>query len=802
MKCDAQEGIATLSVKLEESADLGRMLVDIQTQISAIKDFPDEIETPIVKELNWADPVVDIAVSADTDLAHLKHYAEDLKKRLKIDAGVSLVSIQGFSDHQIRIELNLRDMRRFGLTVAEVADKVGRQNVKMPAGTLDLKDKSLLVRFDERKVTADQLAGLVITSNSNGGTIRLRDIATITDRFELDESYIQFNGQPAAIIKVQKNKADDVLRVKALVEAFIIEEQLRAPDGVTLTLTNDMSSLVDDRLQMMLKNGWQGIILVFFSMWLFFSFRYSFWVSAGLPVAFMGGLFLMSVFGLSINMMTLVALLMAIGIMMDDAIVIAESIAAYRDRGHGVDEAVVEGVKKVAPGVISSFLTTISIFGALLWLDGQMGAVLAVVPMVLIMVLAVSLIEAFLILPNHLHHSLSSHEKSSAHQKKETVWGWKKRFLAGFENFRSTKLVAAVTFLVHWRYATIGATIGILLLAISMLAGGVLKFAPFPELDGDIAEARIILPPGTALSETEALVAKVVKEAHQLSKQLTQDNQEPEDLLKSVTTQFNVNVDAGEKGAHLATVRLDLLSAETRDTSIVTFLNQWRENVGEQAIPISLAFKQPSLGPAGRDIEVRLQHDDLGLLKIASTEVQHYFSRFNGVEGLLDDMRPGKQEVLISLGAGAEAYGVDGMTIASQLRSAYLGQKADEIQVGPENIEVEVRLNKKQAGDLSELMNFPIMMPGGHQIPLSAVATINYQRSFVRVQRIDGLRTITVIGDVDNNRGNSTEILNQFKQEKLPELQKKYPSLRINFEGATKETSKTGSSVYLVCLPS
>lgn len=625
--CDAQEGSASLRVKMADDADVGRSLVDIQTEINAIKDFPTQIEPPTVKELDWAEPVVDIAVAGDVSWPHLKAYAEALKKRLKLDYDVSLVSISGFSDHQFKVQLNIQDMRRLGLTVAEVADKVGRQNVKMPAGTVSLSDKELLLRFDQRKTTTQALGNMIIASLGDGGVVRLKDIATLQDAFEFEYNKILFNDKPAAILKIKKNKADDALRIKERVSAFVEMEQKTAPEGITLTLTNDMSSLLQDRLSMLLKNGWQGIILVFLSMWLFFSLRYSFWVSAGLPVSFMGGLFLMSTFGVSINVMSLVGLLMAIGILMDDAIVIAESIAAHIEKKLSVNDAVIEGVKKVAPGVISSFLTTIFIFGSLLWLDGQMGKVLSVVPMVLIMVLSISLIEAFLILPNHLNHSLAKPEKI------DSTFKFKRVFLAKFEHFRHVTLVNKVAFVVRWRYLSIGITIGLLLTSFALVTGGALKFLAFPALDGDIAEARLILPPGSTLQQTEAIVAKVIKSAQVVGQKATQENQESESLIKDITAHYNSNADAGETGAHVATVRLDLLSAETRNTLINSFMESWRLQTGELAEPLSLVFKQPAMGPAGRDIEIRLQHEDLSVLKQASVALQGYLSQFSGING-------------------------------------------------------------------------------------------------------------------------------------------------------------------------
>ncbi|MDO6640359.1 efflux RND transporter permease subunit [Shewanella sp. 5_MG-2023] len=788
VKCDAQEGIASLTVKLNGEADIGRSLVDIQTEINAIKDFPAQIDPPTVKELDWAEPVVDIAIAADASLPHLKSYAEDLKRRLKIEAGVSLVSVSGFSDHQIRVELNEADIRRLGLTVAEIADKVGRQNVQMPAGSIELSDKNLLIRFDERQITPDNLSKIIVSSNTEGGVVTLGDIATITDLFELEEEHTIFNGQPAAMLKVQKNKADDALRIKSRVTEFIAQERLIAPDGVTLTLTNDLSSLLQDRLSMLLRNGWQGIILVFFSMWLFFSLRYSFWVSAGLPVAFMGGLFLMSMFGVSINIMSLVGLLMAIGIMMDDAIVIAESVAAHVEKGLPTNEAVIQGVNKVAPGVFSSFLTTVFIFGSLLWLDGQMGAVLSVVPLVLIMVLSVSLIEAFLILPNHLSHSLKSNKQQKPPLK------FKRVFLEKFEHFKNNTLVNAVTFVVKWRYASLGLTLGGLMLSFALVAGGAVKFVGFPELDGDIAEARIILPPGSTLEQTKTVVSHLVAAANTVGDKLTQQNGEQSNLIRYVTEQYNVNADAGEQGPHVATVRLDLLSAETRETLIDNFISAWRSASGDIAEPISLVFKQPSMGPAGRDVEVRLQHDNLATLKLASVDLQSYLSQFSGVNGILDDMRPGKEEVLVKLKDGAENYGVDGEMVASQLRAAYFGQTADDVQSGPENIEIQVRLNKQQAGNLQALANFPIMLSNGNQIPLSAVATLDFERSYVRIQRIESQRTVTIMADIDNAKANGSEIVAKVQNEYANELRQKYPGLKVDYEGAAKETAKTGAS--------
>ncbi|WP_046224528.1 efflux RND transporter permease subunit [Vibrio sp. ECSMB14106] len=788
-QCEAIEGSARLILKLNEKADIGRMLVDVQTQINSINDFPTEIESPVVQELDWNEPVVDIAITAETSWPELKAYAENLKRTMKLDYDVSLVEVSGFSDHQYRVELDTQAIRQLGLSVGDIADQIGRQNVKLPSGNVETPDKNFLIRFDERRITPVELESIVVGSAPNGSVIRLRDIAKITDRFELDEQKVLFDGKPSALLKISKNKEDDALRIKENVTRFVKDQSAIAPDGVTLQMTNDLSSVLWDRLTMMVRNGWQGIVLVFATMWLFFSLRYSFWVAAGLPVAFLGGLFLMANLGLSINIMSLVGLLMAIGIMMDDAIVIAESIASHLERGQNVDDAVYNGVKKVLPGVLSSFLTTVCIFGSLLFLDGEIGAVLKAVPQVLILVLSLSLIEAFLILPNHLSHSLHKEKNDKPALRFKVV------LLEKFENFRNTTLMNMVEKVVTFRYAFMGGVITLLLLSVALIAGGVVKFQPFPELDGDIAEARIILPPGASLSQTERVVDKIVASAERLNKQWSEEVEEGNTLVEHITSQFNANADANESGPHLATVRLDLRGAESRNTVIDDFIDAWREDIGNLADPISLVFKQPTMGPGGRAIEIRAKHDDLSALKSASLDIQEYLNQFDGVHGVLDDMRMGKEEILVKLRPGAETYNVNGQMIASQLRAAFFGQTADEIQIGVENISIEVRLDKEQAGDIQQLANFPIITADGSQIPLATLATLDFQRNYVRIQRIDGLRTISIFGDIDNKKASSSAILAQFQKEEAAKLSQKYPGLRFDFEGEAKDAAKTGASM-------
>ncbi len=318
--------------------------------------------------------------------------------------GISLVKIGGFSDHQLRVELSSEALMRYGLSPADVARIIARQSVDLPAGLLETSEREFLIRFVEQRRTPQELEDLVIVAGRGGAEVRLGDVAQVEDLFEFAEDKVLLDGHRAALVRIEKTKNQDMIRVANAVKQFVSDEQQRNP-AVTIRVTQDTSTLVVDRLQMLLRNGWQGIVLVFLTLWLFFSFRLSFWVVLSVPVSFLGAFFFMAQGGMTINMMTMVAMLLALGLLMDDGIVIAENIASHLSRGASPMQAAIDGVSQVKAGVFSSFLTTVCVLGPLATLAGDLGKVLRVVPIVLILVLAISLVEAFLILPSHLGHS-------------------------------------------------------------------------------------------------------------------------------------------------------------------------------------------------------------------------------------------------------------------------------------------------------------------------------------------------------------------------------------------------------------
>ena len=790
VRCEAREGLAIAVFEMTEGANFDRFFLDIKTEVDAIDSFPDEVETPVVKQLGLADFVAAVAITGPDRLPELKAYAEAVKARMLRWGGIPNVEVTGFSDHQISIEVQDGMSRALGLSVSDIADLVGRRNVELPAGDIETADRVVALRFDDQRVSVDALKDLVVVEGGRGGQIRLGDIATVTDRFQDDEVRIEFNGRPAALLEITKTWSADSLDVIAALQAFLEDERGRAPPGAVLAITSDRSSIVRDRLTMLFENAAQGIVLVAAAVWLFFGLRTAFWISMGLPVSFLGGLAAMALLGYSINMLTMVGLLIVIGIIMDDAIVIAENIQAHRQRGRPALRAAIDGTVQVLPGVVSSFVTTAAVFGYLAFLSGDLGQLLAVVPVVMLLVLAVSLVEAFLILPNHLSHDPHDAEPGPARPGRVRRWaeGW-------MERVRDRRVGPLAARAVAHRYLTVGIAFGAFLVAVAMLAGGVLKFQAFPELDGDTLEARVTLPRGSRLADTEAMVARLVDAAGRVNEQLAPGQPDGRPLVRHVLVTYNENADTGDTGANLATVAIDLLSSEVRTVDNDGIVDRWRREVGPLLDSVRITYAEPTAGPAGKAIEFRLAGADLPALDSAARDLEGWLADYRGTRDLLDDLEAGKPEIVLSLKEGAGQLGLDARTVAQQLRAAFFGSTADEIQVGVESYEIDVRLAGVDRGSLAALDDAVIATSDGKLVPLSEVAAARWDRGYARIVRIDRRPTVTVQGDVDTRVANAAEIVNDTYARFVPELRRRYPGLEVSIEGQVANGRTTGASM-------
>ncbi len=787
-RCEAREGLAVATLEMREGGDLDRFLDDVKNQVDGIQDFPDEAEPPVVRQLGLRDTVANIAVAGPLQPEGLKAYAERVKDDLLAIPGVARVRLQGFSQRQIRIEVPASTMRQFGLSVDDLADAVAGQSVTLPAGSVETRDSTVLIRFDDERRSPQAFEGLVVVASASGAVVRLGDIATITDRFErLGEKNV-FNGQPAAFLVVEKNRDDDILHVIDELNAYLEDQRRRAPPGMVFEVTRDIASIVRDRLTMLLNNGMQGLGLVFLVLWLFFGWRYSFWVTAGLPVAFMGTVAGMAFIGYSFNMITMVALLIGVGLMMDDAIVIAENIARHRSAGRSVTDAAVEGTREVAPGVVASFLTTVAVFGALGFLRGDIGAVLRVLPVVIILTLSFSLVEAFLILPHHLMGTLEAVGPARPR-------GFRARFETGLERFADGFVGRLVDAAVSWRYLTVGVVAGLFLASVAVMAGGVLKFKVFPSTEGNILEARLLLSQGTPLARTEAAVERVVAAIRAVDEAYAAGRADGRKMVQNIGIQFSRNLDANESGEHLATVTVDLVGPESRYASLDEIAGRWRDEVGMPPDMVALSFGEPRNPVSARPIDLRLLGDDVEALKAASGELLEWLRGYDGLLDLSDDLRLGKPELRVRLREGALVLGLTASEVARQLRAAFYGRRAGEFQVGAEDYEIDIRLSGRDRDSLADLGRFTVTLPGGEQVPLHTVATLTSERGYGRIHRINGRRAVTVQGERDSTRANAAEVLDDTKARFLPGLLARYPGVSVGLEGQARQSEETGSSL-------
>lgn len=785
-KCDARDNMAIFTLEMQESGEIKAFYEDVKAATDGISDFPAEVEDPIIKELGRISAVANVVITSDKlTTAELKALTEAYRNKMLASPQIPIVTVDGFSKHQLQVLISPDAMLKYQLSVQDIANLISSQALELPAGTLESSNTSYQIRFDNPRKTAEELADLVIINSPLGGEIKLGNIARIEDKFEKREERVELNGKPSGILKISKNTTDDTITVFEAIQKFVEVENQILPESTQLTITQDKATQVNDRLKLLLENGWQGLLLAGFSLFLFFSWRYSFWIVLGLPISFLGGLAMMVMFGITINMISMIALLMAIGILMDDAIVLSESIAHEYKKGKTPEQAAIDGTKRVVPGVLASFLTSAFLFGSLLMMKGDMGQILGVLPVVLLSVLTISLIEAFLVLPHHLMHSLAH-----AHDKKQPRL--RVLFDKGFHFLRrGMSRIAAKA--IQFRYITVGIALAMLVLSVGLIATGKVKFKAFPDLEGNTVDARVLLPQGTPLTDTEKVMRTILNGLDKTIEELNKN--EPESLVKNVQLTYGEHDDVPENGTHLATVSIDLLNTEIRHTKMAEFTSLWRKNSGDLPDVITVQFREPKMGPAGRAIEIRLSGQNLDKLSKASWELQNWLRGYGGVSNLLDDLRPGKPQYSVKLKHGALAAGIDSSSIAAQLRAAYQGTKINDVYRGREAYEVTAKLDSDPKKAVADFDNFYVFSRTGEPIPLSSVATITEKREFARIAHYNHQRTVTIFGDVDAEIANTAEIIADTEKMFLANLQSRYPEISFSLKGEVESGNETKFSI-------
>lgn len=787
LSCLSRDNMAVITAEMVEGRDMTRFHNDLKAVIDGVNQFPDRADDPVTSVVERVASVASVAVTGPEDPRVLLSYADALAERLKSDPAISKVSVAGFSDREIAIELDAAALQRHGISIADIAPILTRDSLDVPAGTLAGRQSDASIRFLGEKRSVGDFEAIALTASSSGATITLGEVASIREGFSDPAQAAYFNGKRAAIVQISKTAAQDALQVKAALDRVLAHEGATAPGNIELAISQDSTLNIRDRLRIIADNGVQGLILVLAVMWLFFGFRFSFWVAMGLPVSFLGTIFVMQLFGFTINMMTMVALLVAIGLLMDDSIVISENIVRRRQAGENAMEAAVNGARQVTPGVIASFLTTVMIVGPLAFMDGRIGAVLKYIPIVLVMTLIVSLIEAFLILPHHMRHSLSGDLRPNRISRAVN---------AAFDGLRDRVVVPLSGLSLRYRYFTLGLAGFLVLFSLAPYSGGFIKYQSFPQLESDTVEARLLLVQGAPLERTEQRVAKVVKALDKMNTELAPEQPDGQPLVQSYTVTYSSNADTPEIGAHMATVSAKLLPAGSRSTEVTKIIDRWKKLVGPMPDMAAFRITDKERGAGGKPIDIRLQGDDLNDLRTTAKEMRKFFRGFQGVRDVTFDLQPGKSEFIVTMRpAAASALGVSAQSVATALRAGFRGDTPLEVRDGLGPLDVVARLSEQNRMTLQDILALRIPGPEGALIPLTAVADVKQGRGFAVINRVDGQRTVAVQGSINPAVANARELMAALRSDYLPTLTDKRPGVTVTIMGEAEDTATTGSSL-------
>lgn len=794
----ARENLGVVTIHVESDADSRKLLDEVKARIDAIDTFPDETEKPIIQELTNRRQVIDVAIYGNTDELSLRHLAERVRDDLAALPEMSIVELSNARPYEISIEVSEDTLRRHGLTFDRIATAIRRSSLDLPGGSIKTPGGEVLLRTKGQAYTARDFEQLVLLTRPDGTHLTIADVATVVDGFADTDQSTKFQGEPAMLVSVFRVGGQDALSIGDAVSRYIERAERWMPEGVSLATWNNASKILRDRRDLLLRNGATGMILVFITLALFLRFRLALWVMVGMLLSFMGAIWLMPVLGVSINMISLFAFILVLGIVVDDAIIAGENIYTHQHRTGKALQGAIDGAREISVPVVFAVLTTIAAFVPLIAITGMIGKVMYVIPLVVISCLVWSLIESLWILPAHLSHYK---HRDPNEPRKENLW---QRFQGRF----ASKVELAMTgyyrpFLnacLRRRYLTISVALSLLILTAGLILGGRLKWVFFPEVESDYVSATITMPPGTPVEVTAAAVLWLEESADQVRREL-EENYGTDQFRYVITalgehpfaTMQQQNSGAlvgGERAAHLGEVTIELQPAETRSAASADVADRWRELTGRIPGTVEQTFSS-SLFEPGKDIDIQLTGIDLENLRAAKDELESRLGEYAGVFEIGNSFRDGKEEIRLAIKPAAELTGLTLSDLGRQVRQAFHGEEAQRIQRGRDEIKVMVRYPEDERLSIANLERMRIRLPGGIEVPFSEVAEAVPGRGYASITRIDRRRAINVTADVDSSVASAGTVIKELADDVLPEILAKYPGVSYTFEGQQAEQRET-----------
>ena len=796
---NASENVGSVNVEIISGEDPSDMLDKIKAEVDAIDSFPENVEKPICRKIAGANPVISVAVHGKLDDNSLNQFTEEIKDEIDDLSGITFTSIVADLENEIKINIKESSLRKYNLSFQQIAQSIREWSLNMPSGSIKTEDGEILIRSNSQGYTISDFSKIPLIINPNGSIVYLGDISDITDtfsdKFEMD---FQFNGDNANLITVFRVGNQNALDVSASVREYVENKNLELPKTVKVTAWDDEARILSGRIDTIVRNAQQGLILVILVLALFLKPKLAFWVSLGIPISFMGGFWLFGPLDLSINMLSLFTFILVLGIVVDDAIVVGENIALFKERGMNSVDAAVKGAMQVATPVFFAVLTTMVTFSPMLAVEGDIGSIWRIFPLVVISVLIWSLIESLTILPAHLAHSSDSKPRNQTLFYLSNKWDVvQEKIIAGLShvthNIYKPLLLKAVTN----PFSALTFAAGIFTLTIGIMLSGILKFSFFPAVEDDLAIATIQYPSGTPIDITRGGYNKLEEAAKILEDQLKEEFPDQaiiKNRLSTIgyqpmltkTSRGPGNLDALFVGPNMAEVAIELAPSENRTISTDEVVRKWRKIMPDVPGIKELSFKS-NLFSAGDPINIQLTSKYMDDLISAKEELKTQLVRFPGVFDVNDTYNIGKEEISINLLPAAKNYGVSMMMVASQVRQAFYGLEVQTVQRGRNELKVILQYPENDRSSVADLENMMILTPTGSTIPVRQIAQLELGEGLASIERKNRKRSINVTADVDLSVTNGNEVIATVMTTIMPKILQKYNSIAYSLEGEQQE---------------
>ena len=788
----ADEGSGRVTIEVSRDVDINEVLTEVKTRVDAISTFPGLTEKPVIYKVEPDTPVIFVAIHGTIDDFSRKLLAQEIRNELLTMPEISKVDFYGDRAFEISIEVSEHVLRQYGLTMSEVSEAIRASSVDLPGGTIKTEGGDILLRTEGQVYTGIEYADLVLRTFPDGTRLTLGDIANINDGFVESEGFGRFDGQPTATLNVLASGQQNELKTAAAVKAFVEERRASLPAGVEMDLWVDRSHYLSGRLMMMMENMWQGALLVFLILSLFLRMKVAGWVIVGIPITFLGAFFLMP-FGpwpVTINMISLFGFIVVLGIVVDDAIIIGESVyTKIRADGHTIDN-VVKGAKRVAIPATFGVLTTIAAFAPLLFVGGIVGPFFEAMSMVVVLCLLFSLVESKLILPAHLVHAKIKPVDEDDLFNPQRYIPLLQRIPRFFQKIQR-RVQHGLHRLIHNRYRpalekaldnrgiTVTMFTAFLIVTLGLMNSSLVRVVLFPESPGDFIQMQLEMESGTAPSVRNAALDKIEQAILDLNDEYIAENPDLDPMIAHIGS-FTTS----DTGA-VAWTELPMVDDRPIEVSDVT--NLWRERVGEIPGVKKLTFTDGNHFGGGPPLSFRLSGGDLEVLGNAAGELETKLAGYEGVFDIEDSFDTGGQEIKLAIKPEAEALGLTITSLGRQVRQAFYGEEAQRIQRGKDELKVMVRYPLEDRRSIADLENMRIRTPTGDEVPFGSVADVTFGNSYSRISRLNRERTITVSADINPVIVEPGKLVKEISEDYIPGLLSRYPGVVYGLEGASKE---------------